>query len=301
MHPARSTALRRWFFTSLLLAATVIILVRFLVFPETRDAADWESTVGAVLDNLLAAVVTSLAIGLTYVLLLPSPAAEQVEVIQSGMISGAIEAAARDCTRWHIRARTASYFVRKILPLLRDNALRAGGSIHIKLQLLDPRNDEALEAYAVYRSNRPGASAVWNAERVRTEIFSTILAAAAYRNEAPRLDIEVGFSPDFWVLSMDLSDDVVFVTGQNKGEPCLRILRTSPLFSGWREDFDAGYSMCRVIRPSAPGVRLRDLSRPSVATLRDIRAFFDSIGFPGMQDSALKEIATYMRREHNYA
>jgi hypothetical protein len=197
LHPARSVALRRWFFASLVLAATVIILVRFLIFPETQNAADWTNTVGAVLDNLLAAVVTSIAIGLTYVILLPPHEVESVEIIQPRLIAGAIEAAARDCTRWHIRARTASYFSRVVLPLLRDNALRTGGSIQVKIQVLDPRNDEALETYAVYRSNSPGASALWSAQRVRTEIYSTILAAAIYRNEAPRLDIEIGFSPSF--------------------------------------------------------------------------------------------------------
>jgi hypothetical protein len=301
LHPARSKALRRWFFVSLVLAAVVIILVRFLIFPESPDEPDWESTLGSILDNLLAAVVTSLAIGLTYVVLLPPPEAEELEIIQSRLISEAIESAARACTQWHIRARTASYFARVVLPILRDNALRTGGSIRIKIQMLDPGNDEALHAYAVYRSNRPGASAVWSAERVRTEIYSTILAAAVFRNEAPRLDIEIGFSPNFWVLSLELCDEIAFITGQNRGEPCLCIRRPSPLFSGWREDFDAGYSVCRIVRPSVAAVRLGDLSRPSAATLGNIRSLFDSIGFSGMPDSDLKEIASYMRREHNYA
>lgn len=108
MHPARSALLRRWFFVSLALAATVIVLVRFLVFPEARDSAEWELTVGAVLDNLLAAVITSLALGLTYVLLLPKPEAEQIEVIPSAAISPAIEAAARECAHWSVRARFAA-------------------------------------------------------------------------------------------------------------------------------------------------------------------------------------------------
>ncbi|MCG5461795.1 hypothetical protein MED01_006666 [Micromonospora sp. MED01] len=301
LHPARSLTLRRWFFASLILAAVIIVLVRFLLIPDSKDAADWQGTLAAILDNLLAATATSLAIGVAYVVLLPKLEVEQVEIIQPRLISGALEAAARDCTRWSIRARTASYFARVVAPLLRDNALRAGGSIEIKVQLLDPGNDKALEAYARYRSNRPGASAVWSAARVRTEICSTILAMAVYRNEAPRLEIEVGLSSDFWVLSLDLCDEIAFITGQNKGQPCLCVRRTSQLFSGWREDFEAGFLMCRIIRPSAPGLRLQDLHRPTAATLGVIRTLFESVGILGMQDSNLKEIAAYMRREHNYA
>jgi hypothetical protein len=301
LHPARSKVLRGWFFIALILAAAVILLLRFKFFPEAKDAADWKNTVGAVLDNLLAAVATSLAIGLAYVFLLPSPEAESLEVIQPRSIAEVIEAAARNCTRWHVRARTASYFTREILPLLRDNALRSGGSIRIKVQILDPENGEALEAYAVYRSNKPGASAAWSAARVRTEIYSTLLAAAVYRNEAPRLQIDVGLSPDFWVLSLDLSDDTALIAGQNKDEPALCIRKSSQLFSGWSEDFDAGFSMCRIIRPSVPGLNIRDLSRPSAATLGSIRSFLDSMGFTNIQDAELKEIAKFMSREHNYA
>ncbi|MDR7319935.1 MULTISPECIES: hypothetical protein [Catenuloplanes] len=301
LHPARSAVLRRWFFVVLALAAAVILLVRFLAFPTSTDSPAWANTVGAVLDNLLAAVVTSIAIGLSYVLLLPSPEAERVEILPAKSISGALESAARGCTRWSVRARTASYFARKILPVLKDNALHSGGSIQIRIQLLDPENDAAVKAYAQYRSNKPGASAAWSEQRVRTEIYSTILAVAVCRNEAPRLDIEVGFSPDFWVLSLDLSDDSAFITGQNKGDPCLVVRQESDFFNGWRDDFDAGFLMCRVVKPSMPSMRMSDFKRPSAATLNEIRSLFASVGLTAVGDLELREIAAYMRRDHNYA
>ncbi|WP_327002704.1 hypothetical protein OHA72_47640 [Dactylosporangium sp. NBC_01737] len=301
MHPARSSTLRRWFFAALMLAAAVIVLTRFLVFPDTEEAADWSRTLGATLDNLLAATITSLAIGLAYVLLLPAPEAESVDVTQPREIAGLLESAAKDCTFWAIRSRTASYFARVTLPQLRDNALRTGGSIRVRIQLLDPTNDRALQAYATFRSNRPGASAIWNVARVRLEIYSTILAAAVHQNEAPRLDVEVGLSQDFWILSLDLSDKIAIITGQNKGEPCLCIRHTSPLFSGWRDDFDAGFSVCRVIRPAISGLRMQELHRPSARALDSIRIFFDQLGFPNLDDPSLRKIADYAGREHNYA
>ncbi|MGN9908388.1 hypothetical protein ACTMTJ_12660 [Phytohabitans sp. LJ34] len=279
----------------------VILLLRFLRFQESVDADGWERTLGEILDSLLAATITGLAIGLAYALLVPKRELDSIEVLQPRAIARVIETDARGSTTWAIRARTASYFARAILPVLKENALRTGRSIKIRVQLLDPSNATALDAYARFRSNHPGASAKWNAARVRTEILSTILAAAICRNEAPRLEIEIGFSPDFWVLSLDLSDDSAFITGQNRGEPALCIRRTSELFSGWVEEFDAGFSICRVVRPSVEGLTSRDLRRLSPATLGKMRTLFESIGFHGLQDPELREISNYMKRDHNYA
>ncbi|WP_380169509.1 hypothetical protein [Jannaschia sp. R86511] len=183
------------------------------------------------------------------------------------------------------------------LPALRDNALRRGTTIRITIATLDPTNDWVMKAYADFRNNR--ASAGWTPERARTEIYSSILAAAVYKNEAPRLEIEFSLSPSLWLLSIDVSDRVILVTGQNRGDSCLAIGRESELYQQWRDEMYSTYSGGRTIKPMLPGLRVADLPEPSEETLTSILAFFSDLGLPLEQDKA-RDVATYMARSHNY-
>lgn len=280
---------------------TVILLLRFLIFPESAASADWQKTTATVLDNLLAATVTSLFIGTAYLLLFPSVEDESVEVVQTRDIKELIQDALRASNSWAIRARTASYFARETLPQIRDSALATGRSVAIRMQVIDPSNSDLLGHYARYRSNRPGAAAEWTADRARVEIYSSVLAAALVSAEAPRVDISVGFSSDFWVLSLDLADELALVTGQNKNEPALCIRRRSPLFGGWREDFDAGYSVCRVIRPELCMADLGVLKERGPEALTVIRQLFANCGLPDLPEAQLNDILRYSERSHNYA
>jgi hypothetical protein len=157
MHPARSMTLRRWFFTSVLLALALILVVRFTLVPNVANMPSWRLTLASVLDSLTASAVTSLVIGLAYVLLFPAEEASTVEVLPSSReIERAIIRGARDAQHWSVRARTANYFTKVTLQRLADAALSSGGAIIVRMQVLDPENDNLLAAYAKFRSNHPG-------------------------------------------------------------------------------------------------------------------------------------------------
>ena len=141
MHPARSLTLRRWFFTSVLLGLALILVVRFTLVPNVAKMPSWQQTLASVLDSLTASAVTSLVIGLAYVLLFPKEEASAVEVLPSSReIERTIIRSARDAQHWSVRARTANYFTKVTLPRLADAALSSGGAIIVRMQVLDPEN-----------------------------------------------------------------------------------------------------------------------------------------------------------------
>lgn len=298
MHPARSRVLRRWFVMSLILAISVIVLLRFTIFPVHVEQSDWRQTLGAVLDNLLASAVTSLVAGIALMLLFPAQDNPSVELIQNREIPQLIYDSTSKAQQWDVRARTASYFARVTLPLLRDAAFRTGGDISIRIQVLNPSNDAAMAAYARYRSNHAGA--VWSVDKVKAEIFSTILAAAIYRNEAPRLHIQIGLSESFWVLSLDACEDLVVVTGQNKGDPALVIRQGSPLFREWREDFEASFSVCQMITPSIEKITRKDLEEGTEEVKKAVQGLFESLGMPSLTPEHVDSAIVYWKRKHNY-
>lgn len=249
MHPARSKTLRRWFFVSVLLALALILVSRFTLLATTAKMPPWRQTLGSMLDDLAASAVAALALGLAYLFLFPAEEPGAVEVVQSRDIEPTIIRATRETQQWAVRARTANYFTKETLHRLADAALSSGGSVSVRMQVMDPENEALLASYAKFRSNHPGAAAQWTSSRVRREIYAALLAAALVRVRAPRVEIEVGFSPAFWVMSLDLSDNMALLTSQDRGDPAMLLRRGSRFFDGWSQDFDASFAECRRVRP----------------------------------------------------
>jgi hypothetical protein len=301
VHPARSKVLRRWFFASVLLALALILVIRFTLAPSAANIPAWRQTLGSILDNLAAAAFTSLALGLAYVLLFPAEEQSAVEVLQSHQIERVIIQSAREARRWAVRARTANYFTRVTLPQLADAALSSGGSVNVRMQVLDPENENLLASYARFRSNHPGAATRWTTAKVRREIYAAILMAALVRGRAPRMDIEVGLSPAFWVMSLDLSDDMALLTGQDRGDPAMMIHRGSRFYDCWSQDFDASFTECRKLRPELdPELSLKIVEKPT-DNMPALKEFFISLGMNCCSDVELREIIAETKLEHHYA
>lgn len=302
MHPTDSRTVRRWYFLSLLLALALLVVTRFVILPTTPDASKYRVTAGTVLDTLVASAVTSLVIGAAYVLLFPKKVDPDVQQIRSRDIEPTILQATTEAREWKVRARTASYFSKVTLQSLEKAALRSGRGINIRVQLLDPENPHVLASYARFRSNRPRAAARWTPGRVRFEIYGTLLRLAISRNEAPRLDIEVGLSPALWVVSLDISDQLAIITGQNRGEPALLFRKGSEFFDSYNDDFDAGYNECRRLVPVIPDLTDDVLNESLTQShLSTIREFFSTLQLSVCSDDEIREIVRLMRREHNYA
>jgi hypothetical protein len=302
MHPARSATLRRWFFTAILLALALILVVRFALVPNVANMSSWRLTLASVLDSLTASAVTSLVIGLAYILLFPPEEATAVEILSSSRdIERVIIKGARDARNWSVRARTANYFTKVTLQRLADTALSSGGAIIVKMQVLDPENDNLLAAYARFRSNHPGAAVSWTSTRVRREIYAAILSAAVVRGRAPRVEIEIGLSPAFWVMSLDISENMALLTGQERDDPAMLLPRGSRFFDGWSQDFDASFSECRKVKPElSPELALKIEKRPR-DNISALRQFFVELGLADCSDASLLEVVAQAKLDHHYA
>lgn len=300
LHPARLKSVQRWYFVTLILAFALILLVRFNVLPVKVAQSTFRSTAGTVLDTLAAAVVTSLAVGLAYVFLFPKEAEDELESLDSGQIEKTIRLATESAKEWRVRARTANYFFKATLPWLTSSALQTGRSVKIQVQVLDPENRKLMEAYARFRSNHAGQAALWTAARVQNEIYAGLLQAALCKADAPRLDIRVGFSPAFWVMSLDISEQLALLTGQNKGEPALLFKPQSSYFTGWCDDFEASFSECRIVNPTLLGTSRRDLESPTPAVLSRVKTFFHEIGLTTCPVDDLTEILKQLAAQHHY-
>ena len=298
-HPLKSPVLRRWYFAVLIASFTLLLLLRLKIFPARAPDATWKVTVGATLDTLIAATVASVAIGLAYVFLFGSDPNRAMTAIDSREISGEIHRAATQSKEWSVRARTASYFSAVTLPLLKNAALDSGHSCTIRIQVLDVENSSLMNAYAVFRSNHRGEASRWTQERVRTEIYRVVLQAALSKAEAPRLSIELGFSPAFWVVSLDLTSDFALLTGQDKGEPALILRQDSVFFNSWSDDFDAGFSECRRVTVGPLEISIQELAAKTDAARKAVADLLAEMNLASYSDKFFEAVVGDLGR-HNY-
>ncbi|GLW89798.1 hypothetical protein [Actinokineospora globicatena] len=300
MHPAKLRYLRRWYFAALLGALVLLLVVRFFVVGEVTPgtASPLRSVSAQVLESLIAATVAGAFIAVLLVWLLPADdRVPESDVVQAREIEPLIRAEAAAAREWRVRARTASYFRSRTLPWLAEATVARNVSITVRAQLMDPNDERLLHTYIRYLNTREGAARKWDVDRVRHEILATVMSVYAWREAFPRLDIEIGLSPTFWIMSLDMSQRVAVVTGQYKGHPALGHRDGTAFYNAHRDEFDAGMAGCRVLDPAVRAPKPEDLDTESVkATLTAL-----GLDHSGITEEGFATIGHYIRRpEHRY-
>ena len=133
------------------------------------------------------------------------------------------------------------------------------------------------------------------------EIYAAILTAALVRGRAPRMEVEVGLSPAFWVISLDLCDEMALLTGQDRGDPAMLLRRSSSFFDGWSQDFDASFAECRKVMPTLSPELASKIGRRPRQNIPALREFFLGLGLMDCSDASLLEVIDQTKLGHHYA
>jgi hypothetical protein len=298
---ARSKFVRRWYFLSLGLSCLVLILLRLTYLRITDPDNPVLESFSNIADNLIAAVLTSIIVGVAYIYLFPQEDAAAYEIVSSRDIAEVIADQCSKTREWSVRSRGANYFTSVTLPALIESALERGSSIRVRVQSIDPERSVLPETYAESMSDIRSRVGTWTPARARLEVCASLLRAAMLVREAPRVSVEFGLSPSIWVMSLDLTDQIALVTGQNKGEDALLFRKKSQFFKPYLDDFDISWRACRIVNPrlnhSVPNDH-RKLKEEHFVILDE---FYDSLGISRLSRAELTQIVTILRREHDYA
>jgi hypothetical protein len=221
----------------------------------------------------------------------------EMNVIEQRDIEPLIQAECATAREWLVRARTASYFKSRTLPWLAASASSRNTSITVRMQIMDPTDENLQAAYMRYLNTRDGIAKKWNSARVRNEIFATILSAYAWREVCPRLELEIGLSASFWILSIDISQRCALVTGQYRGHPAVKYQEGTAFYNTYRDEFESGMMSCRILDPAVRSPRPDELDVPSIKSMLDNLQLDRS----RITDEDYRSIDQYIRRpEHRY-
>lgn len=263
---------RRVFFTLVVILLMLLLVLRFFVLPAISDAdlLTWDVIASRSLETIFGAVVASVAV--TSLILWLSPSARQkavMEIIPPFRIKETLEEARGKTGEWWYRGHSGRHFRAVAIPALAKQARTANVTKRIVLQILDPTSDAVCSNYSAYRQALHSAirDQPWTSQRVRLELYATIVSSYAWKTQEPLLDITIALIEKVSLFRVDLSSRLALVTKEDPREPALRFDEGTIFYNSYKEDLRLSLKQARELPRDVAGPRLTELNEENVREL----------------------------------
>jgi hypothetical protein len=189
------------------------------------------------------------------------------------------EQARRTTARWVFKGGTGTYLRAVTLPQCVLEAQRQRRSLSMKIDIVNPADDQVCAAYARFRRTfghrqQGGAFTEWTTERTRKESYATVVAAAWHRQRLDTLEIDVHLSSVAPTLRFDLSDSCLIITQDDPRRVSLCVERGRPLYDYYVTELHQS-------REQALKLDLREaVPLSDEPTVDEVRRLLDRLGVP---------------------
>ncbi|MEE1755006.1 hypothetical protein [Streptomyces sp. SP18CS02] len=201
-----------------------------------------------------------------------------VRSLSGNEVRDALREARQGTNLWYFKGGTGTYLRAVTLPQCVRAAKENRSQLNVKIEILNPADERACNAYAQFRQmfsgSRPPGTAAWTAGRARKESYATVLAACWYRMQLSTLDIGVHLSSIVPTLRFDLSDSSLIITQDDPARVNLQVRRGQPLYDYYLTELHQS-------REQATTLDLRNATLLSLSpTVDETRTLFDALGLP---------------------
>ena len=232
---------RRTFFGVVALVLALALVIRFFVLPyfSPTQALTGAALLGSLLDSLVVSLLLAVAVGGFVFWLTPAIVKRSaIEVIAPKQINPLLKTAATATRSWVYKGACGRYTRATTLPKLAEAARTEGIGRDITICILNPKNDALCAAYATYRrSLKSGNSGKpWSRQVVQEEILATAVTALRFQFSEPLLRIRVFFVDHFSAFRLDIADQYVVVTKEDKEASALRADAGTYFYDSYKDD-----------------------------------------------------------------
>ncbi|WOD37773.1 hypothetical protein [Nodosilinea sp. E11] len=291
---------KRLLFGSSFLAFISLLIARFFMVPyfSGKPTASASGIISSILDNLLAALVTSISIACLVLWL--NPPEEQsaiMEIVDSPHISGVLKKGRDRVSEYWYKGNTGRYFRSVTLPDLANEARLDNTTKNIFLIILDPTNEKTCNYYSSFRGKLRSAAKdkPWTGLRVRLELYSAIISAYAWKAQEPALNITVALVDTVSLFRIDFSSRLVVITREDERQPALMCRSDSLFYKSYREDLFVSFQQAKILSNNILGVPF------TLLDVESTRKILDDVGLGcrELSDSDIFEIISLSRRAEN--
>jgi hypothetical protein len=273
---------RRVFFTLIGLLCITLLLLRFLLVPALYgdQLPSFQGVLDDVLSDLFVGVFAAAALATLLLWLLPRGEKEAVmEIVPAHERGSALDEARVDTDMWWFSGAMGRYTRAVTIPELARLARRTNTTKSVVVQQLDPRDEPACKRYAEYRAGvRTGRDDPnWSANRVRQELYATVLCAYGWKASEPLLEVTVALKHTVSVFRFDLGRRALIITKEDPLEPALRCPENSFFYDAFKEELRLSLSQAQELPGNVRGIPLDQLDREKARMLLEELGLTDSL------------------------
>ena len=158
-----------------------------------------------------------------------------VRSLSGSEVGEALKTARQETSRWYFKGGTGTYLRAVTLPRCVEIATRQRTPLTVKIDIINPGNEQTCSDYARFRhtfarQRNVTAENAWTTSRTRKESYATVLAACWFQQRLDTLDISVHLSSGVPTLRFDLSDSCLVITQDDPNRVSLLVARDQPLY-----------------------------------------------------------------------
>lgn len=293
---------RRSFIIIFGVSLMLLIGIRHLVLPlfDSSLRISFIQVIGSLIDGLAVSLIITVVLSTFILWITPDVMSlSRMDVIEPREIRELLEQAMLKTEHWWYKGGCGRYFRAKTLPEIAKNARIKSAFKEIIVLILDPTNDDLCAKYATYRRSLGSASQdqPWTKERVRNEIYATILETIITKHREPLLRIDLGLTNYFSSFRFDLSSKYVIVTKEDKLAPAMRCDRGTYFYQSYRDEIMLAYNQARKIN------QLSNIPPLSVSQLNSekVEKLFLEMGLDnqGMNEQDFDEVLNLAKNSKN--
>ncbi|WP_353172494.1 hypothetical protein [Acinetobacter rudis] len=199
----------------------------------------WATFFTSFFDNFLVTLIVTVLIGAFIFWCTPAIVSKsKMDVIEASDINPTLKSALTSTKLWIYKGTCGRYTRATTIPKLAESARNASLGRDIKIYLMNPKNDELCSEYSIYRRSLKSSDKKnpWTKEIVQEEIIATVVVALKYRYSEPLLRIDVFFLEYFSAFRLDISDNFVVVTKEDKAASALKADAETYFYDSYKDD-----------------------------------------------------------------
>ena len=282
---------RATFITVVLLLCALLAIIRWAVLPLLGTASGSPAEVtGELIDDFIATALAGTALALILQALFPGPSRPPVvENVPAHEIGGRLREALPDTRRWWYDGSTGRYQRSTTMPELARLARSSGASREMQIVILDPTDEDLCRHYGNYRSSIADSDRDYSVDRVRIDIYATILAAIEF-NGRDALDIVIALKRTMSILRYDLSDQQLVMTKESKTDPAIACPAESFYYDAFLEQLRMSRKQARTLDLSQAKVPTDGFDRDSArSALMELDVWTSSLDTDGVIEAVIDE------------
>lgn len=220
-------------------------------------------------------------------------------VLTGAEVSNALSEARKATDRWVFKGGTGTYIRAVTLPQCVENARRERRALLVRLEIIDPTNEELCARYARLRQSLArgpdGTGETWTPERTRKEAYATIVAACWYRSQFQLLDIDVGLASTMTTLRFDLSAQGLIITQEDSRAPALYFASGRFLYECFSTELRTSLEQARRV----PLERTADVLISDTPTVAEVRNLLHALEIELPQEYSDDDVAEIITKALN--